>query len=183
MSSRKFPVLSTKRLTLRAAASKDVAEFHALLSIPEVTRYSNWPDAPNKTQIERSLRWIAKVHASGKGCAWIIKVAGSKGDRRRHSLQQFRQEMAQRPDWLRTASGLLGQRPDDGSGPRRGCLRTPDLQVEPHRRLDLAGQCRIGPRSGKVGARRQAAPESLVQGAFHDFRIFGRVAGDAMSST
>ena len=25
------------------------------------------------------MRWMAKVHGSGKGCAWIIKVAGSKG--------------------------------------------------------------------------------------------------------
>ena len=56
MASRKFPVLSTKRLTLRAATAKDVGEFQALLSIPEVTRFSNWPDAPNKTQVERSLR-------------------------------------------------------------------------------------------------------------------------------
>lgn len=53
---RKFPVLSTGRLTLRAPAPKDVAEVQALASISEVTRYSNWPDVPTGAQDERSLR-------------------------------------------------------------------------------------------------------------------------------
>src|SRR5882724_6267768 len=70
---RKFPVLSTKRLSLRAATPKDVPAFQRLLAIPEVTRFSNWPDAPAKPQVERALRWMSKVHASGKGCAWIIE--------------------------------------------------------------------------------------------------------------
>jgi len=45
--SRKFPVLSATRLTLRAATPKDVPAFRALLSVPDVTRFSNWPDAPH----------------------------------------------------------------------------------------------------------------------------------------
>ena len=47
--------------------------------MPDVTRFSNWPDAPSKAQVERSLRWMSKVHASGKGCAWIIEIAARKG--------------------------------------------------------------------------------------------------------
>jgi [ribosomal protein S5]-alanine N-acetyltransferase len=43
---RKLPALSTERLTLRAATLKDVAAFWAVLLIPDVTRFSNWPDAP-----------------------------------------------------------------------------------------------------------------------------------------
>jgi ribosomal-protein-alanine N-acetyltransferase len=61
---RKFPVLSTKRLILRAATPKDVSALHAMLSIPDVTRFNNWPDAPAKAKVERALRWMSKVHAS-----------------------------------------------------------------------------------------------------------------------
>jgi hypothetical protein len=37
----KFPVLATSRLKLRAIAPTDGAEFRVLMSIPDVTRYSN----------------------------------------------------------------------------------------------------------------------------------------------
>jgi len=70
---RAFPALSTTRLTLRAPKPADAAAFRAVLVIPEVTRFSNWPDGPTKAQAERSMRWMAKVYASGKGCAWIIE--------------------------------------------------------------------------------------------------------------
>src|SRR4051812_11510257 len=53
---RKFPVLSTKQLSLRAATAKDAPAFQQVLAIAEVTRFSNWPDAPAKTQVERALR-------------------------------------------------------------------------------------------------------------------------------
>jgi RimJ/RimL family protein N-acetyltransferase len=69
----KFPALETKRLTLRAPAPKDAAAYAAVLSAPGVTRFSNWPDKITWAQVERSMRWMAKVHASGKGCAWIIE--------------------------------------------------------------------------------------------------------------
>jgi RimJ/RimL family protein N-acetyltransferase len=75
---RKFPVLTTTRLALRAPLAKDVAALQAMFSIPEVTRFNNWPDAPAKAQVERSLRWMSKIFASGKGCAWIIEDRKSK---------------------------------------------------------------------------------------------------------
>src|SRR4029079_7267702 len=75
---RKFPVLSTRRLTLRAATPRDVSAFRALLSVPDVTRFSNWPDAPSTTQVDRFVRWMSKAHGSGKGCAWIIETSDSK---------------------------------------------------------------------------------------------------------
>ena len=78
IASRKFPVLSTRRLTLRAATPRDVPAFQAMLSAPDVTRFSNWPDKISTAQVERSMRWMAKVHSSGKGCAWIIEISGSK---------------------------------------------------------------------------------------------------------
>ncbi|HVH80535.1 MAG TPA: GNAT family N-acetyltransferase, partial [Stellaceae bacterium] len=68
-----FPSLTTSRLRLRAPEIDDAAAFGALLGIPAVTRYSNWPDAPNKRQAERYMRWMAKLYESGKGCAWMIE--------------------------------------------------------------------------------------------------------------
>ncbi|MER8433613.1 hypothetical protein [Mesorhizobium caraganae] len=52
-SARVFPVLSTSRLLLRAASAKDAEAFGDILSIPDVSRYSNWPDAPTKAQLKR----------------------------------------------------------------------------------------------------------------------------------
>src|ERR1700750_2739606 len=72
-SSQKFPALSTRRLALRAPTPKDIAALQAMLSIPDVTRFNNWPDAPAKARVERSLRWMSKLFASGKGCAWVIE--------------------------------------------------------------------------------------------------------------
>jgi ribosomal-protein-alanine N-acetyltransferase len=37
---RKFPLLSTKRLTLRAPTLADAAAFRAILSVPDVTGFS-----------------------------------------------------------------------------------------------------------------------------------------------
>ena len=73
---RKFPTLSTRRLTPRVPTAADATAFEVLLSIPDVTRHSNWPDAPSKAQGERYLR--SKLYASGKGCAWIIEDRDSE---------------------------------------------------------------------------------------------------------
>ena len=73
---RKFPALSTKRLTLRAPSLADASTYRVLF--PEVTRFSNWPDVPSKAKVERGLRWMCKLFASGKGCAWIVEHRRSK---------------------------------------------------------------------------------------------------------
>src|SRR5262245_32903762 len=75
---RKFPLLSTKRLTLRAPTLADAAAFRAILAVADVARFCKWPDAPTKAQGERCLRWMSKLHASGKGCAWIIEHRDSR---------------------------------------------------------------------------------------------------------
>lgn len=50
---REFPSLTTERLRLRAPDINDAEPFRVLLSIPEVTRFSNWSDAPKKAEVER----------------------------------------------------------------------------------------------------------------------------------
>ena len=185
MASRKFPVLSTKRLTLRAATAKDVGEFQALLSIPDVTRFSNWPDAPNKTQVERSLRWMAKVHASGKGCAWIIEIAGSKAIAGAIRFNSFEKKWRVgeigyelHPDYW--GKGLMTEalRAVVACGHQTFRLNRIDAWTLPGN----GASDRVLEKSGfrHEGTLRQKA---WFKGAFHDFRIFGRVAGDATSPT
>lgn len=48
-----FPALATPRLRLRAFGPGDAEAFGALLRVPEVTRYGNWPDAPDAGQAAR----------------------------------------------------------------------------------------------------------------------------------
>lgn len=74
---RNFPILLTKRLRLRAPSGDDCDAVHSILSFPEVTRFTNWPDAPTKTRSERLTKWMCNAFAKGKGCAWIIEDQAS----------------------------------------------------------------------------------------------------------
>jgi len=74
---REFPVLETGRLALRAPLASDAGAFGSILSIHDVTRYSNWVDDPTKAQLERAMRWMRKAYASGAGCGWIIEERAS----------------------------------------------------------------------------------------------------------
>ncbi len=180
MPSRKFPSLSTSRLTLRAPKPADAAAFRAVLSIPEVTRFSNWPDAPSATQVERSMRWMAKVHAGGKGCAWIIEDRGSgrligairfNHFERKWKVGEIGYEL--HPDfWGR---GLMTEavRAAVACGHENFGLNRIEAWTLPgngasDRVLEKAGL-------RYEGTLRQRA---WFKDAFHDFRMFGRVAGD-----
>jgi ribosomal-protein-alanine N-acetyltransferase len=77
VSTHHFPILSTNRLKLRAIAPRDVAELRALMAIPEVTRYSNWPEAPTDDQANESIRNLSELFPSGKGCAWVLEQGSS----------------------------------------------------------------------------------------------------------
>ncbi|MGO6984793.1 GNAT family N-acetyltransferase [Rhizobium leguminosarum] len=68
-----FPLLLTDRLSLRAPVFDDCGDFHELLLLPEVTRFSDWPDAPKRAQTERSMKWMCDAYTKGKGCAWTIE--------------------------------------------------------------------------------------------------------------
>jgi ribosomal-protein-alanine N-acetyltransferase len=181
---RKFPVLSTKRLSLRAATPKDVPAFQHLLAIPEVTRFSNWPDAPVKTQVERALRWMSRVHGSGKGCAWIIedrKSGALTGAIRFNSLEkkwrcgEIGYEL--HPDFW--GKGLMTEavRAVVACGHETFRLNRIDAWTLPGN----AASDRVLEKAGfrHEGTLRQRA---WFKGAYHDFRIFGRIAGDAVGS-
>ncbi|MBB3656712.1 ribosomal-protein-alanine N-acetyltransferase [Rhizobium sp. BK650] len=60
-------------MSLRSPDIGDCDDFHGLLQIPEVTRFSDLPDAPKIAQARRSMKWMCEAYAKGKGCAWIIE--------------------------------------------------------------------------------------------------------------
>jgi ribosomal-protein-alanine N-acetyltransferase len=178
-----FPALTTSRLRLRPPLPADAAAFGSMLSVPAVTRFSNWPDRPKDAQVERSVRWMARLHANGKGCAWMIEDAASRrlvgAIRFNHFDRKSRfGEIGyeSHPDfWGR---GLMTEAlcavvacghqvfrfnrieawtlPGNGASDR--VLEKADFKYE--------------------GTLRQRA---WFKGAFHDFRMFGRVASDPVT--
>jgi len=183
--SRKFPELSTRRLTLRAATPKDAPAFRALLSAPDVTRFSNWPDAPSTTQAERFVRWMSKHHGSGKGCAWIIEITGTKALAGAIRFNSFEKKWRSgeigyelHPDYW--GKGLMTEavRAVVACGHETFRLNRIDAWTLPGN----AASDRVLEKAGfqYEGTMRQKA---WFKGAFHDFRIFGRIAADALNPT
>ena len=177
---RPFPVLATKRLVLRAPLAEDAAAFGKILSIRDVTRYSNWPDAPSKAQLERAMRWMRKAYASGKGCGWIIEERSSSTIAGAIRFNSFE---------IKWRCGEIGYElhPDFwGKG-----LMTEAVTAVAACGYQFFGLNRIeawtfpgNPASDRVleksgfryeGTLRQ---RGRFKGAYHDFRMFGRLADD-----
>jgi ribosomal-protein-alanine N-acetyltransferase len=179
-SARVFPVLSTSRLLLRAASAKDAEAFGDILSIPDVSRYSNWPDAPTKAQLKRVMNWMTKAHPTGKGCGWIMEDIASK-----------RVVGAIRYNWFARKSkcGEIGYElhPDFwGKGLMTEAViavATCGYQLFGLNRIEAwtlpgnSGSDRVLEKAGfrYEGTLRQ---KGWFKGSYHDFRMFGRLADD-----
>jgi len=175
-----FPALSTGRLLLRAPAAEDVGAFHGILAIREVTRFSSWPDAGGKTMAERAMRWMRKAYPSGGGCAWMIEDRESKtliGAIRFNSFVK------------KSKCGEVGYELHPAFW-GRGLMTEAVIAVAEcgHRFFGLnrieawtlpgnPGSDRVLEKAGfrYEGTLRQKA---LFKGAYHDFRMFGRLADD-----
>jgi ribosomal-protein-alanine N-acetyltransferase len=180
---RKFPSLVTDRLLLRAPQLDDAEPFRSLLSIPEVTRFSNWPDAPKKAQVERFMRWMAKLHGSGNGCAWIIEGSASntmigairfnRFDRKWKS-GEVGYELC--PDFWGRGLMTEGLRAVVSYGHRVFGLNRIEAWTLPGN----SASDRVLEKAGfrYEGTLRQRA---WFKGAFHDFRMFGRLPDDPMN--
>jgi ribosomal-protein-alanine N-acetyltransferase len=182
ISTRNFPVLSTSRLTLRAIAPHDVAEFRTLMEIPEVTRYSNWPEAPTDDQAIEWTRNLSELFPSGKGCAWIIEDRSSAAFIGAVHFNYFYWE------WRIGGIGYEAHPNYWGRGLTTEALRA--VVAYGHRFLALNrieawtlpgndASDRVLEKAGFQfeGVFRQ---KGYFKGAFHDFRMFGRVASDAV---
>jgi len=182
-SDREFPSLTTERLRLRAPHMDDAEVFRALLSIPEVTRYSNWPDAPKKPYGERTMQWMSKLHASRSGCAWIIEDGASGALIGAIRFNHFERK------WKVGEVGYELHPEFRGRG----------LMTEALRAVVAVGHQAFGlnrieawtlPGNGasdrvleKAGFRYEGTlrQKAHFKDEFHDFRMFGRVASDPLN--
>lgn len=178
-----FPVLSTKRLVLRAMTMEDATAFRALLSIPEVTRYSNWPDAPSEEEGVQIAQEYAGLFSSEKGCSWVIE-----------DLQFGNFIGSIRFNYFNKSSkvGGIGYELHPrywGCGLMTEAVRT--VVAHGHDYFDInrieAWTLPGNPASDRVleksGFRYEGTLRQMrwFKGAFHDFRWFGRIASDPRS--
>ncbi|MDE1994093.1 MAG: GNAT family N-acetyltransferase [Rhizobiaceae bacterium] len=177
-----FPALSTNRLELRAPVTDDAGVFREIVSIPAVTRFSNWPDGPTKAQVERSIKWMAKIYASGKGCAWVIE------DRQCKSLIGAIRFNSFDAKWK---CGEIGYElhPDFwGKGLMTeavAAVTTCGHQIFRLNRIEawtLPGNTASDRVLEKAGFRYEGTlrQKARFKGAYHDFRMFGRIAQDPL---
>lgn len=179
---RKFPVLTTDRLTLRAPKPADAVAMRALLSFPEVTRYSDWPDAPGKAWAERSMRWMVKHFASGKGCAWIIEERRTGrliGAIRFNSFHKkwHSGEIGYELDHAYWGRGLMSEAVRAVTACGHGLFRLNRIEA-----WTLPGNTASDRVLEKAGFRYEgtARQKARFKDAYHDFRVFARLADDPL---
>jgi RimJ/RimL family protein N-acetyltransferase len=178
-----FPALSTERLELRAVNSNDSSFYHSLLSIAEVMLFSDLPDAASRAQAGRIVEWMSRLFASSRGCAWMIEersIGMSLGVIRINRIHK-------RWRW-----GEIGyeSHPDFwGRGLMTEAVRAVVACGHGHFKLNrmeawtLPGNDasdRVLAKAGFIyeGTMKQKA---WFKGAYHDFRMFGRVTADPRS--
>ena len=176
----KFPSLVTERLYLRAPDMDDAEAFRVLLSIPEVIRYSNWPDAPTKPYGERVMRWMSKLHAGRNGCAWIIEDGASRTLIGAIRFNHFERK------WKVGETGYELHPEFWGRGLMTEALRAVVAcghQVFGLNRIEawtLPGNGASDRVLEKAGFRYEGTlrQKARFKDEFHDFRMFGRIVSD-----
>lgn len=180
-SKKNFPVLLTDRLRLRAPKGDDCDAVHSILSFPEVTRFTNWPEAPKKAKSERLTRWMCNVFAKGKGCAWIIEELASSnavlGAVRFNSFdkQSKSGEIGYELHPSFWGKGLMSEAVEAVA--RCGFDHFALNRIEAWTLPGNAASDRVLEKTGfrYEGTLRQKA---RFKNGFHDFRMFSRLSGD-----
>jgi ribosomal-protein-alanine N-acetyltransferase len=179
----RFPALATQRLNLREVTDEDARKLRHLLSIPEVCRYTNWPEAPEADEALGMVRHLARLFPEGQGCAWMIED---------HATADF--IGCVRFNYFITPwkCGGLGYESDPrfwGQGLMTEAVRA--VVACGHKRFGLnrieawtlegnGGSDRVLEKNGFrfEGIQRQ---KGWFRETFHDFRFFARIAGDPVS--
>jgi len=175
-----FPALLTDRLRLREPVFDDCGDVHDLLSIPEVTRFSNWSDAPKKGQTERVMKWMCGAFAKGKGCAWIIEDRASGrflGSIRFNSIDKY-SKWAEIGYELHPSFWGKGLMSDAVKAVAR--CGFDDFSLNRIEAWTLPGNPASDRVLEKAGFRYEGTlrQKAWFKNAFHDFRMFGRLAGE-----
>jgi ribosomal-protein-alanine N-acetyltransferase len=67
-----FPVLTTRRLSLRRFEGRDKMGLHACFGDPEAMRFWNFPASTTIADTERTLNWLSKTTSPYDYFAWSI---------------------------------------------------------------------------------------------------------------
>ena len=178
-----FPVLSTPRLHLREIRAEDAAAFAEILAYYVVTKFSDWHDAPSQDQCDGFVRKMMDLYTAGSGCAWAIEDVTSASMIGAIRLNYIL------ADWK---CGGVGYELHPGAwnkGLATEALRAVVDCAHVHfglNRLEAwtvpgnGASDRVLEKNGFAyeGTQRQ---RGFFKGAFHDFRMFGRVATDPRS--
>lgn len=175
-----FPTLLTDRLRLREPSMDDRDDLHAMISMPEVTRFSNWVDAPSKAQIERSLKWMCKIFPKGTGCSWIIedRASGQLFGAIRFNSFDRPARCAELGYELHPSAWGKGLMSEAAQAVVRCGFEVFSLnRIEAWTLPGNGASDRVLEKAGfqYEGTLRQKA---RFKGAYHDFRMFGCLAGD-----
>ncbi|WP_424753271.1 GNAT family N-acetyltransferase [Methylobacterium sp.] len=175
-----FPFIFTRRLSLREPSLGDVEEFHKLLSLWEVSRFSNWPDDPTPVQSERAVKRMCRSFAKGTGCAWIIEERASRsllGAIRFNNIDKYCR-WAEIGYELHPSHWGLGLMTEAVSAVAQCGFRKFGLnRIEAWTLEGNLASDRVLKKAGfrYEGTLRQKA---WFKNRFHDFRMFGRLSGD-----
>jgi ribosomal-protein-alanine N-acetyltransferase len=175
-----FPVLTTERLELRAVQSSDASFYHQLLSVAEVTRFSDLPDRATRAQADRFVDWMSKLFSSGSGCAWMIQerstgaCLGAIRINRIHKRWRWGEiGYESHPEFWRRGLMTEAARAVVVCGHGRFKLNRMEAWTLPGN--DASDRVLVKAGFIYEGTLKQKA---WFKGAFHDFRMFGRVAAD-----
>ena len=175
-----FSVLTTERLELRAVQSSDGSFYHQLLSVAEVTRFSDLPDGATRAQADRFVDWMSKLFGSGKGCAWMIQKRstgtplGAIRINRIHKRWRWGEiGYESHPEfWGR---GLMTEAVRAVVACGHGHFKLNRLEAWTLPGNDASDRVLVKAGFNYEGTLKQRA---WFKGAFHDFRMFGRVAAN-----
>jgi ribosomal-protein-alanine N-acetyltransferase len=175
-----FPVLTTERLELRDVKIRDGSFYHQLLSVAEVTRFSDLPDRATTAQADRFVDWMSKLFSSGSGCAWLIEERtagtplGAIRINRIHKRWQWGEiGYESHPEfWGR---GLMTEAVRAVVACGHGYFKLNRMEAWTLPGNDASDRVLVKAGFNYEGTLKQKA---WFKGAFHDFRMFGRVAAD-----
>jgi ribosomal-protein-alanine N-acetyltransferase len=175
-----FPVLTTERLELRAVQSGDGSFYHQLLSVAEVTRFSDLPDSGTRPQADRFVDWMSKLFSSGSGCAWVIQKRSTGTPLGAIRINRIHKR------WRWGEIGYESHPEFWGCGLMTEAVRAVVACGHGHFKLnrmeawalpgnDASDRVLVKAGFNYEGTLRQKA---WFKSACHDFRMFGRVAAD-----
>jgi len=177
-----FPDLKTERLELCAPDPSDASFYQSMLSMAEVTRFSDLPDKASKAQSERLVTWMSKLFGSSRGCAWIIEERSTGAPVGAVRINRIHRQ------WRWGEIGYESHPKFWGRGLMTEAVRAVVACGHGHFKLNrmeawtLPGNDasdRVLVKAGFIyeGTLKQRA---FFKGAYHDFRMFGRIPTDPL---